>query len=95
MKTFTLKEISFLQDRIKNLSMIYQLDAKQEAALAFGKPIDYYYHFSYDEWMKVSGELVKKRNKVMGECIEMGIPGDMPFSEFPYYREQMGLDRQK
>lgn len=81
-----------LEQALKRRAMIYQAEAKENAARAFGKPLDYYYNYSYAEWSKVSEEYVKKEQKVIEECIKMGIPGNMPFSEFPYFREQMGLN---
>ncbi len=80
-----------LEKAIKERCMIFQVSAKEEAAQAFNKPIDFYYHLPYSEWCEVSKQLVLKRDKVCVECVKRGIPGNMPFSEFPYYREQMGL----
>ncbi len=97
MKTFKdfeslLKEFNELKEIIKTLSAVYQIQSKEEAALAFNKPLNYYYHFSYEKWSRVSKRLVIKREKVMAECNQMGIPGNMPYSEFPHYRQRMGLD---
>jgi hypothetical protein len=76
----------------KRRSMIFQIGSKEEAARAFGKPLDFYYHFSYEEWSKVSRRLVRKRLRVMAECVKLGIPGNMPFNDFPHYRKKMGLN---
>lgn len=60
-----LKQKQAAQDELKRLSMIYQVQAKQEAALAFRKPIDHYYHFSYKAWCRVSKRFFELQNKVL------------------------------
>ncbi len=76
----------------KARSMIFQVSSKEEAAQAFGKPLDFYYHMPYDQWSEVSRKFVRKQNRVMAECRKLGIPGNMPYSDFPHYRKRMGLD---
>lgn len=74
-------------------AMVYQVDSKEEAAAAFGKPLEYYYNLPYEQWSLVSKRLVKKRERVMKECRALGIPGNMSYSDFPHYRRRMGLER--
>jgi hypothetical protein len=88
----TLKLKGELERAIKARSMIYQVHAKEEAARAFDKPLDAYYHLPYTEWAKISRKFVRKQNRVMAECRRLGIPGDMPYSDFPHYRKKMGLN---
>ena len=78
----------------KARAMIFQVDAKEEAARAFRKPFNAFYHMPYARWAKVSRLLVRKRDRVIKKCLELGMPSSMTPSEFPYYREQMGLDRE-
>lgn len=87
----TLTELHRLQTAVKARSMIYQVDSKEEAAQAFNRPLDYFYHWSYRNWSRVSKMLVCKRELVMNECVALGIPGNMPFSQFPHYQQRMGL----
>lgn len=75
----------------KHRAMIYQVEAKEAAAKAFGKPIDYYYHYSFDKWSVISRKYQAKMEKVMAECHRLGIPSDMPYSQFPHFKKQMGL----
>jgi len=95
MKAFleTLEEVNRIRAKIKARCMIYQVESKEDAARAFGRPLNHFYHWPYRHWSKVSRMLVHKRDRVMGECIALGIPMDMPFDQFPHYRKQMGLDK--
>jgi hypothetical protein len=55
MKTFTqlMKEKRALEDKLKERAMIFQVSAKEEAALLFGFPLDYFYRVSYDRWSSI------------------------------------------
>lgn len=82
-----------LEQKAKVNAMVFQYEPKREAAAAFGKPLDYYFKFSYEEWSEISKELVKKRDKVEKECIKLGIGEKTRWCDFPHYRKEMGLDR--
>jgi hypothetical protein len=79
-----------LEQILKARSMIYQVDAKEEAARAFNHPLDYYYHFEFNRWMQVQRRFKRKQSLVILECLRLGIPSDMPYIEFPHYRKRMG-----
>ena len=65
--TETLNELHRLQQTVKARSMIYQIESKEEAAQAFNRPLNYFYHWSYRNWSRVSKMLVCKRELVMNE----------------------------
>lgn len=75
----------------KERSMIFQVNAKEEAAQAFKRPLNYFYYLPYVKWARISRAFTRKQNQVMTECRKLGIPGNMPWSQHPHYRERMGL----
>lgn len=52
-----LEKVNELKKQYKKLSSIYQCEAKQNVALWFNLPINTYYDYSYDEWLKASSRM--------------------------------------
>jgi hypothetical protein len=50
----TLNTVNKLKDLFIERSEIYAVQSKEDAAISFGKPVDYYYDLSYSEWGFVS-----------------------------------------
>jgi hypothetical protein len=50
----TLDLVNSLKDELKARSRIFNIDAKERCAIAFGLPVDTYYEYSYIEWGKAS-----------------------------------------
>jgi hypothetical protein len=46
--------VNSLKDELKARSRIFNIDAKERCAIAFGLPMDTYYEYSYVEWRKAS-----------------------------------------
>jgi len=46
--------INTLRDELKEHAVVYQGDHKRWLATFLGLPLDYFYSFSYQDWMKVS-----------------------------------------
>ena len=88
----TLEQVNALRTELKARSAIYQIDAKESAARAFNRPLNHFYHWPYRHWVKVDRMYTAKMQRVMNECRHQGIPGNMPWGQFPYFRQQMGLD---
>jgi len=61
--TRELEGIEKLKERIKEREMIYQVDAKEEAAIAKGLPRTAYHDLSYDDWGAVWKEYTKGRSR--------------------------------
>ena len=86
------QEIAAIQTRIKARSAVYQPSLKEEAAQAFGKPLDAFYDLPYDEWAVTRQMFNEAQEEAFSLCRGAGIPDDLPYSEFPLYRQLMGLD---
>lgn len=43
-----------LEKALRERAMIYQVEAKEEAALLFDLPLDFFFRLSYDKWSSVS-----------------------------------------
>ena len=48
-----LEDIQDMRDEIRRRAMVYQAERKEEAAKRDGKPADYYYYLSYQEWVAI------------------------------------------
>lgn len=79
-----------IEESRKKKSFVYDVEAKENAARAFKRPLDHFYNWPYRHWIKVSKMLHTKRVCVERQCLAMGMPVNMAWINFPYYREQMG-----
>jgi hypothetical protein len=61
--TRELEGIEKLKERIKEREMIYQVDAKEEVAIAKGLPLTAYHNLSYKDWGAVWKEYTKGRSE--------------------------------
>lgn len=85
-ETLTLK--ASLEAEIKARCMIFQVEAKEEASRVFGKPLNYYYHYSWQEWEKVSARMVKKMERAMTACVKAGLTKtNKPWSQIPLFNK--------
>ena len=48
-----LAEYNILKRELKARSRIFDCEAKEKAALFFNRPMKFYYHFSFNRWIKI------------------------------------------
>lgn len=83
-------ETNVLREKLRERTMIYQVDLKEEAALAFRRPLNHFYDWPYYRWERVRTAFLRKQTRVKEECLAAGMPRNKPWIDFPLYRARMG-----